>query len=54
MWKTLNDESEQIKSIYTKAQTEKHRQTLDEIIDELIEKYNLQIRFGGTIYHPEL
>jgi DNA repair photolyase len=54
MWKTLNNESEQIKSIYTKAQTDEHRQILNEIIVELIEKYNLQIRFGGTIYHPEL
>lgn len=54
LWKALNDESEQIRSIYTKAQTDEHRQFLNEIIDELIEKYNLQIRFGGTIYHPEL
>jgi DNA repair photolyase len=54
LWKVLNDESEQIRSIYTKAQSDEHRQILDEIIVELIEKYNLQIRFGGTIYHPEL
>jgi len=54
LWKVLNDGSEQIRSIYTKAQSDEHRQILDEIIVELIEKYSLQIRFGGTIYHPKL
>jgi hypothetical protein len=27
---------------------------LSAVVEELTAKYNLRIRFGGTIYHPEL
>jgi DNA repair photolyase len=54
MWEVLQGESEDFQAIYQGSQTESHRQILNDMVKELTAKYNLKIRFGGTIYHPEL
>jgi DNA repair photolyase len=54
MWERLKDESEEIQAVYRAAQTQNHRDILDTLVAELITKHDLHMRFGGTIYHPEL
>lgn len=54
MWKVLQREPDEIQAIYRGALTQRHRDILDAVVERLIKKYSLHIRFGGTIYHPEL
>ena len=54
MWELLQGGTEDFRSIYQGSQTQSHRQLLNVLVEELTAKYNLKIRFGGTIYHPEL
>jgi DNA repair photolyase len=54
MWKELRDESEQVQELYRGAITQPHRDALTNMINELIQKYGLHIRLGGTIYHQDL
>ena len=52
--KTLLVESKEVQAIYKGAVSQSHRDMLTAVVEELTAKYNLHIRFGGTIYHPEL
>ncbi len=54
MWKELRHESEQIQEIYGGSKTQKHRDILTGLVNNLVAKYGLQIRLGGTIYHEDL
>jgi DNA repair photolyase len=54
MWSVLKDESEEIQAVYKQAQTQEHREILNALVEELTRKHDLRIRFGGTIYHPDL
>ena len=54
MSKTLGGETEEIQAIYQGAVSQSHRDMLSAVVEDLAVKYNLRIRFGGTIYHPEL
>jgi DNA repair photolyase len=54
MSKTLQGESEDVRDIYKGAVSQYHRDMLTAVVEELAAKYNLHIRLGGTIYHPEL
>ncbi|NIM95829.1 MAG: radical SAM protein [Anaerolineales bacterium] len=54
MWKALQHEPEEVQAIYKGAINQSHRDALDTLVEKLLEKYNLHIRFGGPIYHPEL
>ncbi|MDL1944718.1 radical SAM protein [Chloroflexi bacterium CFX2] len=54
IWKTLRNESKEIQDVYEGAETAKHREILGKMVEELIQKYGLRIRLGGTIYHKEL
>ena len=51
---TLLGESKEVQAIYKGAVFQSHRDILTAVVEELTAKYNLHIRFGGTIYHPEL
>lgn len=50
----LKDKSEEIQKVYEGAIAKEHRNALDVQIRELLSKYGLHARLGGTIYHPEL
>ena len=52
--KTLQGESEKVQEIYKGAVSQYHRDMLTAVVEDLAAKYNLHIRLGGTIYHPEL
>jgi len=52
--KTLLGESKEVQAIYKGAVSQSHRDILTAVVEELTAKYNLHIRLGGTIYHPEL
>jgi len=54
MWKTLQNEDEEIREIYRGAVTRAHRESLNEIVDVLARKHGLHIRLGGAIHHQEL
>ena len=54
MSKTLQGESEKVQEIYKGAVSQYHRDMLTAVVEDLAAKYNLHIRLGGTIYHPEL
>jgi DNA repair photolyase len=54
IWKTLRNESQEIQEVYQGAETAKHREILGRMVEELVQKYGLQVRLGGTIYHKEL
>lgn len=54
MSKTLGGETEEIQAIYKSAVSQSHRDILSTVVEDLAVKYNLHIRLGGTIYHPEL
>ena len=54
MSKTLGGETEEIQAIYKGAVSQSHRDILSTVVEDLAVKYNLHIRLGGTIYHPEL
>jgi DNA repair photolyase len=53
MSKTLQCESEDVQEIYSRAVSQKHRDILTTLVEDLASKHNLHIRLGGTIYHPE-
>ena len=50
----LRDAPEQVRAVYEGANSEEHRQALDALVEALLQKHNLSVRLGGTIYHPEL
>lgn len=54
MSKVLNGTSEEIRAIYEEAKTQTHRDALDIMVNDLLRKYNLKVRLGGTIYHPDM
>lgn len=54
LWPGLRGQPEQIRAVYDSASSLEHREALDQIVNELISKYNLNIRLGGAIYHPDL
>jgi DNA repair photolyase len=54
IWARLKNEREEIQTVYEKAQTQEHREVLDAMVAEMITKHDLRIRYGGTIYHPDL
>lgn len=54
MSKVLNGTSEEIRAIYEEAKTQTHRDALDIMVGDIIRKYKLRVRLGGTIYHPDM
>lgn len=50
----LKGKPEEIQKVYDGAIAKEHRNALDIQIQELLFKYGLHARLGGTIYHPEL
>ncbi|MDQ4075002.1 MAG: radical SAM protein [Chloroflexota bacterium] len=51
LWQTLAYEPETFQAVYRGAETAVHRKILDEIVAELVEKYQLTLRTGEVIYH---
>ena len=45
---------QEIQAIYKEAKTQSHREALDTILSDLLNKYHLHVRLGGAIYHLEL
>lgn len=54
LWDTLKHEPEEIQTVYKEADTKEHRKILSEMVDELLEKYDLKIRLNQTLYHQDL
>ena len=54
IWSRLKNEREEIQAVYKKAQTQEHRDILNALVEDLTRKCDLRIRYGGTIYHPDL
>jgi len=54
LWKELRQETEEIQDVYRGAKSQEHRDILAKMVNDLIEKYDLYIRLGGTIYHEDL
>jgi DNA repair photolyase len=49
----LKEEPANVQQVYRDASTEKHRQALDAIIAELVEKWGLKLRLGQVLYHNQ-
>ncbi len=43
----------ELQRAYAEAATAAHREALDRIVKEKLDKYGLRIRLNGVIYHPE-
>lgn len=47
----LAEENRGIQNVYKEAKTEEHRLELDEFCQEMVKKYNLNLRLNEVIYH---
>lgn len=54
LWQTMRQAPEEVQDVYRGAKTPEHREILSNMISQLLDKHNLHIRLGGTIYHQEL
>jgi len=50
----MKNEDKNILKTFYQSQDKSYREKLNKIIMELVRKYNLHLRLGGTIYHKEL
>ena len=53
LWQVLKGEPPDIQQVYRDASTEDHRQALDAIVAELLEKHGLKLRLNRVLYHNE-
>jgi DNA repair photolyase len=51
LWKVIENEPEDIRSIYKGAELDEHRNALDSIVADLIKKYNFRLMLGEVLYH---
>jgi DNA repair photolyase len=49
----MGKESEDLISKFYASQNDEYRQELDAIVTALVQKYDMQLLTGGTIFHPE-
>jgi hypothetical protein len=53
MDQVLADEPENIREAYLQARTKKHREQLDAIVTELLDKHGLRLRFEEVAHHDD-
>ncbi|MDX3524214.1 SPL family radical SAM protein [Streptomyces scabiei] len=53
MDQVLADESEEVREAYVQAQTKEHREQLDAIVAELLDKHGLRLRFEEVVHHDD-
>ena len=51
LWHTLEHETKEIQDVYRDAATSAHREALDSIVAELMQKYHLRLRLNEVLYH---
>jgi len=51
LWQILKSEPPAIQQVYERAVTEEHRHALDAMINQLLEKYGLNLRLNQVLYH---
>ncbi|MER9303966.1 hypothetical protein [Mesorhizobium sp. M0496] len=49
----LADEAPEVREAYARARAKAHRETLDEIVEKLLGKHGLKLRFDEVIFHDE-
>lgn len=49
----LAEEEPQVREAYVQARAKAHRETLDAIVEKLLGKHGLKLRFDEVIYHDE-
>lgn len=49
----LENEPEEIRAAYIQARAKAHRQQLDDLIDPLLRKHGLTLRFDEVVYHDD-
>lgn len=54
LWSEFGEQPEEVKKAYRKSQSDEYRMALTEIVKELTQKYELEIRLGGAIYHRDI
>lgn len=53
LWQVLRNETQEVQAVYREASSSAHRQFLDSIVAELIQKYGFTLRLGEVLYHNE-
>lgn len=53
LWPVLNSEPLDIQQVYRDASTAEHRQALDAMIAELLQKHGLTLRLNRVLYHDQ-
>lgn len=51
LWETLQHESAEAQAVYSDASTTLHREVLNDMIADLIEKYKLTLKLNEVLYH---
>ena len=49
----LAEEEPQVREAYVRARAKAHRETLDAIVEKLMAKHGLKLRFEEVIFHDE-
>jgi DNA repair photolyase len=53
LFEGLKNEPEEVRNVYKEAREQGHREALDKIVGELIEKHGLHLRTGQVLYHDD-
>lgn len=51
LWEVLEDESDEVRTVYSDADSDEHRQALDLTVSELLQKHGLRLRLSEILYH---
>jgi DNA repair photolyase len=53
LWERLKGERPEVQEVYTAAETQAHREALDKLVAELLNKHGLRLRLQQVLYHPQ-
>ncbi len=51
LWRALEGEPAEVREVYREASTDAHRQALDALVKELVERYGLKLRLARVFAH---
>ena len=52
LWRVMRTEPPDVQRVYREAATTDHRQALDALVAELLDKHGLALRLSRVLYHP--
>jgi DNA repair photolyase len=51
LWRVMKNEPQEVQDVYRQATTIEHRQALDALVAELLDKHGLALRLSRVLYH---